>query len=397
MRRMKKWLILMPLISFAVFGQTSFSNELPTETIYMKMYFVTPPLAKGTVLASNIEFEFKGLNLTDLPLNLSVGDFDYLHTIKYEVIPWGAQGCAARITCRYDTNVSNDTAEEQTDIIANYVLAMFNQQQLSCFFDQRRKDSSTGELIVLRDHGYFPYNAIINVLAHKPQGGFSELITEDFINLYKKGDYISFVPLEYTIHGSSWDFNFGMCTTLPWNGTDDIISLDINEMIATGPIAASPHMKSLVSMVLYKSYKKPDVTYSMSIESINPPNCTEREEDEDILTLTYDLSLLEPIQINARVKVAMTYTEYPDSKFLILAVVISAITITSLVALLFSKRRREKEVKNHEKQSAIRSGVAPVSNHHLAKHRSRSRATTDRTRDGQHGRENFCRNYRTPQ
>jgi hypothetical protein len=397
MRRIRKWLILMPLISFAVFGQTSFSDELPTETIYFKLYFVTPPLASGTVLASNIEFEFKGLNLTDVPLNFSVGDFDYLHTVRYEVIHWGAQGCAARITCRYNSDVSNDTAEEQTDIIANYVLAMFNQQQLNCFFNQRRKDSSTGELIVLRDHGYFPDSTIIGILQHRPQGGFGALITEEFLSMHTMGEYITFVNLEYTIRESAWDFDFEVCSDLPWNGTNDVITLNVNEMVATGAITSSPYRKSLISMVLYKSYKKPDVTYSMSIESITPPNYTEREEDENTLVLTYDLSQLEPIQVSARVEITMAHVENPESKILILVGVISSIIITSLIAVLLYVRRREKKVKNGEEKSAIRSRIASMFNHDLAKHRNHLRATTDKIRDDQRGRKNFGRNHRASQ
>jgi hypothetical protein len=340
-KRMAKALMLLLAVSFAGFVETSYSDELLTETIYVMMFFTIPPVTGEISLKSNVGFEFKELNLTDLPLNFSVGDFEYLRTIKYEVVPWGAQGRGARITCTYNGNVLNDTAEEYTSIIASQMLTMFNQQQLDFFDNWRTKDSTTGELRIFRDYGYFPDSAIISILEHKPQGGFSELITGDFLNLYKRDDRMNVAHLEYTVYESSWDFNFDVTTTLPWNGTNDVINVDLNKMIASGPIAASPHMKSLVSMVLYKSYKKPDVTYSMNIESITPPNCTEREENEDILTLTYDLSLLGPIQINANVAVSTKHTEDLDNSLVILVGVTCAVVIAVLIAaLLFAKKRK---------------------------------------------------------
>ncbi|MDH7563816.1 MAG: hypothetical protein QHH24_02890 [Candidatus Bathyarchaeota archaeon] len=332
-------------------------------------------------MASNIEFEFKGLSFSDLPLNFSVKDFEHLNSVKYEVIPWGAQGRGARVTCRYNHLVSNDTAEEQTDTIANMVLEMFNQQQLNCFSRQRGKDSSTGELVVLRDHGYFSDDIIPTILNHKPQGGFSDLITEDLLNLYRTYSngvlHFGVVHLEYTMDEFSWDFNFGICTDLSWSGSDAIIELDINEMIAAEAIAASSGRKSLISLVLYKSYRRSAVTYSMSLDSIMPPDYTGREEDENTLVVTYDLSLLGPLEVNAKVKISATQSESYYNKLFILLAIILAIIVGSFVTVFMLLRKRKRR-KTREEKPVARNGAVIMFNYLFAKYGCCCRTAADR-------------------
>ncbi|MBS7632736.1 hypothetical protein KEJ15_03825 [Candidatus Bathyarchaeota archaeon] len=358
----------------------------------MKMYFAHPPLASGMVLASNIEFEFKGLDLTDLPLNFSVGDFEYLRTVKYEVIHWGTQGCFARVNCRYSNEVSNNTAEGQAEFIANKVLAMFNQQQLDCVYSRLIRDGDTGELVALRDYGYFPESAITDILKRKPQNGLSGLITESFLSRFKVGEHITFVNLEYTLYKSYWNFDFEVCMDLLWNGADEIINLDVNAMLASGPIAASSDRRALISLVLYKYSEESDIVYSLSLDEITPPNYTEREEDKYTLVVTYDLSLMEPIQVNAKVNIFVEQKENSSSKLFILSGVILSITAISLIAVFTIVRRRRRR-KTSDKDSIAGSRTIALFNAYFAKHESTFRTTLAGKRNSQQKYQIPCGNH----
>lgn len=348
-RKIGMILLLLCFVGFAQTSSCQTSENLPepSETIYVSVFISYIP-AYGTFLTKYILIDFNDIN--GPPINTSIPAFDeYFREAKYELIPWGAEGLAVRVSAFYDSQISNDTADEYTNFIREEFLRVFNQTNLSLFDKGHIIDNATKTIRVHMDSGFIQgdLTSIENLIKYKPDDGFGQLITRDFLSLFIPGNFsCGLTDLTYTLYKADqntiyWRFTIGYATSIDEKFISKEEDVNLSALLKTSSSIQPSHQRhSRIMIEIQKNAITPTETYSMNLESISPA-FTGIEENGTIL-VTYDLT--GPIDnMSARISIRKEKPGFDwNVTYVTIAIILAIISVSGITVFLLKKKRKRR-------------------------------------------------------
>jgi hypothetical protein len=341
-RKIATILLLLFFAGFVIPSISGTNENLfePSEVIYAAVFIEYHP-TYGTSLTKMVLLDFE--NIEGLPINTSLQAFgENFQKAEYEVIPWGVEGFAARVTTYYDSQIGNYTADNYANVVCEEFLKVFHQTSLATFDRGLSIDNVTGTVNVRIDRGFFQVDliSIENLIKYKPTKGFGQIITQNFLSQFIPGNFsCGLADLTYALHkihnAFYWSFKIGYSISTTFEDEENV-DLNLNELLGnSGPI--EPNQRSSKIMIeIQKNATIPNGTYSMSLENISPAYSS-KEEDETIL-ITY--ALTGPIDnVTARIRISK---ENEGNWNGIITVIIIGAIISAIGIFLFKKKRRRR-------------------------------------------------------
>lgn len=328
------------------YGQTAADSPESSEYLAVGVFMVD---SDKEFFVKNLDIGF--VNATSLPFNTSMLAFnDRFRTVRFSVT-----GGGVFLRVSYDVTLDAGTAEAYGDDVLGEFRKAFN-FSLGVLKRTYVINNETASVDVYYQLSGIAWNveSFEELAKYRPTEGFGLFVTRDLLSFYLqdnpniKDEEYGIYSIEYNLTRSdqalTWDFYLSVGHRVSCRN-EDHIDVDLNELLNhSGPIAPSARRPSQVFMDIDRREHSSGTPLRLSFSSSSPP-CTSLKEENDVVTVTYDL-IGSVDNIVVRINVAREI----GFNLIYIAAITVAVSAVSVAVLLFVKARRRKlqKVKSNE-------------------------------------------------